>query len=215
MFQMRSLTRSLWASIVLIPSIVALSVMLAPSTGFAHSGGTDSNGGHNCNVGACAGTYHYHNGGSSNSGGSSYTPRITIPSYTYTPRITIPSYTYTPRSASCDWQFEDEGLQGLFCENTTSTLPRLSYSGASTPTLPHEYKSSLEQQAAQSFRDSMSADAVDVTVLPRQTVKSGLADSSTPSGSAGVQETQLVTFILFTVAVVFGLWKCKQIGDRK
>jgi len=30
----------------------------------AHSGRTDSNGGHNCNVGACAGTYHYHNGGS-------------------------------------------------------------------------------------------------------------------------------------------------------
>lgn len=30
----------------------------------AHSGRTDSSGGHNCNVGACAGTYHYHNGGS-------------------------------------------------------------------------------------------------------------------------------------------------------
>ena len=29
----------------------------------AHSGRTDSSGGHNCNVGACAGTYHYHNGG--------------------------------------------------------------------------------------------------------------------------------------------------------
>ncbi len=30
----------------------------------AHSGRTDSSGGHNCYVGACAGTYHYHNGGS-------------------------------------------------------------------------------------------------------------------------------------------------------
>lgn len=30
----------------------------------AHSGRTDARGGHNCNVGACAGTYHYHNGGS-------------------------------------------------------------------------------------------------------------------------------------------------------
>lgn len=29
----------------------------------AHSGRTDSSGGHNCNVGSCAGTYHYHNGG--------------------------------------------------------------------------------------------------------------------------------------------------------
>lgn len=29
----------------------------------AHSGRTDSSGGHNCNVGACAGTYHYHSGG--------------------------------------------------------------------------------------------------------------------------------------------------------
>lgn len=33
------------------------------SPAIAHSGRTDSSGGHNCNVGACAGTYHYHNGG--------------------------------------------------------------------------------------------------------------------------------------------------------
>lgn len=32
-------------------------------TAEAHPGRTDSSGGHNCNVGACAGTYHYHNGG--------------------------------------------------------------------------------------------------------------------------------------------------------
>lgn len=30
----------------------------------AHSGRTDSSGGHNCRTGSCAGTYHYHNGGS-------------------------------------------------------------------------------------------------------------------------------------------------------
>lgn len=30
----------------------------------AHSGRTDSSGGHNCYTGSCAGTYHYHNGGS-------------------------------------------------------------------------------------------------------------------------------------------------------
>jgi len=29
----------------------------------AHSGRTDAYGGHNCYVGSCAGTYHYHNGG--------------------------------------------------------------------------------------------------------------------------------------------------------
>lgn len=40
----------------------------------AHSGRTDSSGGHNCNVGSCAGTYHYHNGG------GSYTPPV---DYTY------------------------------------------------------------------------------------------------------------------------------------
>lgn len=34
---------------------------------YAHSGRTDSFGGHNCYVGSCAGTYHYHNGGNSGS----------------------------------------------------------------------------------------------------------------------------------------------------
>ena len=39
-------------------------LLLTASNVSAHSGRTDSSGGHNCNVGACAGTYHYHNGGS-------------------------------------------------------------------------------------------------------------------------------------------------------
>jgi len=38
----------------------------------AHSGRTDANGGHNCNVGSCAGTYHYHNGGSNYQSSNSY-----------------------------------------------------------------------------------------------------------------------------------------------
>ena len=38
-------------------------VFFIPKNISAHSGRTDSSGGHNCNVGACAGTYHYHNGG--------------------------------------------------------------------------------------------------------------------------------------------------------
>lgn len=35
----------------------------APLFVLGHSGRTDSSGGHNCRVGSCAGTYHYHNGG--------------------------------------------------------------------------------------------------------------------------------------------------------
>ena len=34
---------------------------------FAHGGGLDQSGGHNCYVGSCKGTYHYHQGGSSKS----------------------------------------------------------------------------------------------------------------------------------------------------
>jgi len=47
---------------------VVLTAFLFPFKVSAHSGRTDSSGGHNCNVGSCAGTYHYHNGG--------YTPPI-------------------------------------------------------------------------------------------------------------------------------------------
>lgn len=44
--------------------LISLVILLtATSPVEAHSGRTDSQGGHNCNVGACAGTYHYHNGG--------------------------------------------------------------------------------------------------------------------------------------------------------
>ncbi len=48
--------------------IIPLLFLFTTTPVFSHSGGLDSNGGHNCNVGACAGTYHYHNGG--NSGGN-------------------------------------------------------------------------------------------------------------------------------------------------
>ena len=45
-------------------ALVGVVVTLADSVAaFAHSGDTDSRGGHHCNVGSCAGTYHYHNGG--------------------------------------------------------------------------------------------------------------------------------------------------------
>jgi len=48
----------------------------------AHSGRTDSSGGHNCNVGACAGTYHYHNGG-----GGYNPPPVYVPPIPKTPDI--------------------------------------------------------------------------------------------------------------------------------
>lgn len=48
--------------------VIVLVLLILPAQVSAHSGRTDSSGGHNCNVGACAGTYHYH------SGGGSYTP---------------------------------------------------------------------------------------------------------------------------------------------
>ena len=38
----------------------------------AHSGRKDSSGGHNCYVGSCAGTYHYHSGSSRSSGGITF-----------------------------------------------------------------------------------------------------------------------------------------------
>ncbi len=44
--------------------MVYILLLVSVSGVYAHSGRTDSSGGHNCNVGACAGTYHYHNGGS-------------------------------------------------------------------------------------------------------------------------------------------------------
>lgn len=49
-----------WSGLVVF--IVCASVLFTPSIN-AHSGRTDASGGHNCNVGSCAGTYHYHNGG--------------------------------------------------------------------------------------------------------------------------------------------------------
>ena len=45
--------------------VIAFSASFAPIVASAHGGGLDSNGGHNCYVGACAGTYHYHRSGPS------------------------------------------------------------------------------------------------------------------------------------------------------
>lgn len=53
-----------------ILTLIAVLIIVPASSVQAHSGRTDANGGHNCYVGACAGTYHYHNGA-----GSSHAPQ--------------------------------------------------------------------------------------------------------------------------------------------
>jgi len=40
--------------------ITLTSLFAVSSSANAHGGGLDGNGGHNCYVGSCAGTYHYH-----------------------------------------------------------------------------------------------------------------------------------------------------------
>lgn len=50
-------------SIFHVLKLTVLLVCLSTTYVSAHSGRTDSSGGHNCYVGSCAGTYHYHNGG--------------------------------------------------------------------------------------------------------------------------------------------------------
>lgn len=66
--------------------------LLVPASANAHSGRTDSSGGHNCNVGACAGTYHYHNGGT----GGYVAPAPVAPVYTATPTLK-PTKAPTPK----------------------------------------------------------------------------------------------------------------------
>ena len=69
----------LTAKLATLLLILLLSSTVVPVS--AHSGRTDANGGHNCYVGACAGTYHYHNGGNS--------PPYSTPEETPAPRQPI------------------------------------------------------------------------------------------------------------------------------
>ena len=68
-----------------------------PEIVFAHSGRTDSSGGHNCNVGACAGTYHYHNGGSGYKSPVLYANPTSTPkpiaTYRQLPTMVVPTIT--------------------------------------------------------------------------------------------------------------------------
>ncbi len=80
--------------------LITLPFLLLPIQVGAHSGRTDSSGGHNCNVGACAGTYHYHNGG------SSYTPPPEPPKAV----ITTSEVKETEAIAYTTMENEDKGL---------------------------------------------------------------------------------------------------------
>ncbi len=64
---------------IILSMLLLILVLVRTEHTQAHSGRTDSYGGHNCYVGSCAGTYHYHNDGY-----SSYDePVYDEPDYTY------------------------------------------------------------------------------------------------------------------------------------
>ena len=69
----------MYSKIKIIPILVLILLLFSFQKVNAHSGRTDSSGGHNCRTGSCAGTYHYHNGG------SAYTP----PAPTYTQPVYV------------------------------------------------------------------------------------------------------------------------------
>lgn len=73
--------------IVTITSLLLTVIVLVGQVS-AHSGRTDSSGGHNCYVGACAGTYHYHNGG-------------------YTPSVYVPPRCVSSVGNSGNWEFKE------------------------------------------------------------------------------------------------------------
>jgi len=81
--------------------IVLFITLLITSVGKVetHSGRTDAYGGHNCYVGSCAGTYHYHNGGTRVAPPiqiyNTPTPRVIYVPPTATPTL-VPTNTPTP-----------------------------------------------------------------------------------------------------------------------
>lgn len=96
---------------VLAPALV---LFLLPSSILAHSGRTDSSGGHNCNVGSCAGTYHYHNGGYSV---PAYVPVATVKPAT--PKPTTPRPTQAPTTPPT----EEPVVLGVSASDTPTASP--------------------------------------------------------------------------------------------
>ena len=64
-------------SLLFLFLLAALTVQSATLVS-AHGGGLDGDGGHNCYVGSCAGTYHYHRGGGSNSSSQMPSPAFCV-----------------------------------------------------------------------------------------------------------------------------------------
>lgn len=81
-----------------ILTLIAIFIIAPASSVQAHSGRTDANGGHNCYVGACAGTYHYHNGGGS-------PPAPPVPRYVAPkPRVPVVRTTTVTREESIGYK---------------------------------------------------------------------------------------------------------------
>ena len=107
-----STTRSIISHMKSIQLGIVL-LFLSASPTLAHSGRTDASGGHNCRVGACAGTYHYHNGGTYRAPAVVYTPAPTrkitpTPTRTYTPtptrKVTPTTQVLGDSSSSSDFE---------------------------------------------------------------------------------------------------------------
>jgi hypothetical protein len=65
---------------IAIVGLIGLTVAIFAQANVAngHGGGLDSDGGHNCYVGSCAGTYHYHRGPGVSSSGRYYPPALCV-----------------------------------------------------------------------------------------------------------------------------------------
>ena len=204
-----------WLRRVLISKsalLVVLAVILSPNTGFAHGGRTDSNGGHNCNVGACRGTYHYHNDGSSSGGAAytitipsyTYTPRVTVPPYAYTPRVTVPPYDYNPSLRDCDFRLQDECLRDFLSGSATSTAPATGFSPQLEVTLPRRYQIEADKQVS------------GPTWALNPSVESGFLEVSPPfKEKTKIRTSELIYTLVAISGIVLFLRKCKQIGERR
>lgn len=126
---------------LLLLSLVSL-VALAPSMVSAHGGGLDSNGGHNCNVGPCAGTYHYHGGGGSNIGPVSRPTTTT----TTLPREQIGEKTFVIEVETREEQESDDPFLFSYSNNTSTTGRRAVLPYADGVSTEEEQKSQEGQE---------------------------------------------------------------------
>jgi hypothetical protein len=116
-------SKSILAVFLAAISCLLLVSLVTPQIAKAHSGRTDSSGGHNCNVGACAGTYHYHNGGGgSSSGGLSEAAQARIAGADFA-RTDNRSRIESSATAEGSYQGKTDGLAGTsspYAENDSN-----------------------------------------------------------------------------------------------